>query len=75
MSVGGYFRGQGSASAVDLGVGLNLDSLNVQGNGPSTSPGGIQSANINVGKNISDLVVPFGIFRSWITPGSRSTAG
>ena len=32
-------------------------------------PGGIQSANINVGKNLSDLDVPHGIFRSWITAG------
>ena len=69
MTVGGYFRGQGSATAIDLGVGLNLNSLTVQGGGTSTSPGGIQSANINVGKNISDLDVSYGIFRSWITAG------
>ena len=75
MSVGGYFRGQGSATAIDLGVGLNLDSLIVQGNGPSTSPGGIQSANINVGKNISSLDVSYGIFRSWITAGISIMGG
>ncbi|MGO9813312.1 MAG: hypothetical protein ACLP53_21420 [Isosphaeraceae bacterium] len=69
MNVGGYFRGQGSATAIDLGVGLNLNSLTVEGNGTSTSPGGIQSANINVGKNISALDVSYGIFRSWITAG------
>ena len=69
MNVGGYFRGQGSATAIDLGVGLNLNSLTVEGGGSSTSPGGIQSANINVGKNISDLNVSHGIFRSWITAG------
>ena len=69
MSVGGYFRGQGSATAIDLGVGLNLNSLTVEGGGTSTSPGGIQSANINVGKNISNLDVSYGIFRSWITAG------
>jgi len=69
MNVGGYFRGQGSTTAIDLGVGLNLNSLTVEGGGTSTSPGGIQSANINVGKNISDLDVSHGIFRSWITAG------
>jgi hypothetical protein len=69
MTVGGYFRGQGSASAIDMGVGLNLSSLTVEGGGSSTSPGGIQSANINVGKSITNLDVPHGIFRSWITAG------
>ncbi len=69
MSVGGYFSGQGSATAIDLGVALNLNSLTVEGGGTSTSPGGIQSANINVGKNISNLDVSYGIFRSWITAG------
>ena len=76
MSIGGYLRGQGSATAIDLGVGLNLNSLTVEGGGSSTSPGGIQSANINVGKNIIDLdvshgifQVSHGIFRSWITAG------
>src|SRR5208282_3755472 len=31
MNVGGYFSGQGSATAIDLGVGLNLNSLTVEG--------------------------------------------
>jgi hypothetical protein len=69
LNVGGYFSGQGSATAVDLGVGLNLNSLTVEGGGPSTSPGGLQLANINVGKNLNGLNVPHGIFRSWITAG------
>jgi len=75
MNVGGYFSGQGSATAIDLGVGLNLNSLTVEGGGTSTSPGGIQSANINVGKNISNLDVPHGIFRSWITAGVSINGG
>src|SRR5208337_1339181 len=75
MSVGGYLRGQGSATAIDMGVGLNLNSLNVKGGGTSTSPGGIQWANINVGKNLSDLDVPHGIFRSWITAGVSINGG
>ena len=54
LTVGGYFRGQGSATATDLGVGLNLNNVTVQGGGTSTSPGGIQLANINVGKNINN---------------------
>src|SRR5271166_6501451 len=75
MNVGGYFSGQGSATAIDLGVGLNLNSLTVQGNGSVVNPGGIQSANINVGKNISDLDVSHGIFRSWITAGVSINGG
>lgn len=82
MTVNGFLRGQGSATAVDLGVGLNLKSLTVAGGGSSTSPGGsstspggIQSANINVGKNISNLDVSYGIFRSWITAGLSITGG
>jgi hypothetical protein len=67
MTVNGFLRGQGSATAIDLGVGLKLDSLTVLGGG--TNQGGIQSANINVGKNISGLDVSYGIFRSWITAG------
>ncbi len=67
MTVNGFLRGQGSATAIDLGVGLNLDGLTVLGGG--ANQGGIQSANINVGKNISGLDVLHGIFRSWITAG------
>ena len=69
LTVDGYFRGQGSATATDLGVGLNLSNVSVLGNGPTSSPGGIQLANINVGKNISNFNVAYGIFRSWITAG------
>ncbi len=67
VTVNGFLRGQGSATAIDLGVGLNLDGLTVLGGG--ANQGGIQSANINVGKNISGLDVLHGIFRSWITAG------
>ncbi|MGZ3318609.1 MAG: hypothetical protein ACXU95_15085, partial [Isosphaeraceae bacterium] len=67
MTVNGFLRGQGSATAIDLGVGLNLDGLTVLGGG--ANQGGIQLANINVGKNISGLDVLHGIFRSWITAG------
>jgi len=68
MTVNGFLRGQSSTTAIDLGVGLNLDGLTVLGGG--ANQGGIQSANINVGsKNISGLDVLHGIFRSWITAG------
>lgn len=74
VNVDGYFSGQGSATAIDLSVGLNLNRLTVQGNG-SVNPGGIQSANINVGKNISELDVSHGIFRSWMTAGVSINGG
>ncbi len=73
MTVNGFLRGQGSATAIDLGVGLNLDGLTVLGGG--ANQGGIQSANINVDKSINPennsngLDVSHGIFRSWITAG------
>ena len=73
MTVNGFLRGQGSATAIDLGVGLNLDGLTVLGGG--ANQGGIQSANINVGKNLSNLSVSHGIFRSWITAGVSINGG
>jgi hypothetical protein len=67
MTVNGIFRGQGSATAIDMGVGLNLGSLTVLGGGDNQ--GGIQDANISVGKVLGELIVPHGIFRSLITAG------
>ena len=67
LYVDGVFQGQGSAAAVDLGVGLDLNGFTV--NGGADGVGGIQSANINVGKNLTNLYVAHGIFRSWITAG------
>ena len=67
MTVGGVFRGQNTPTAVDLAVGLNLNGLSVMGGG--AKQGGIQTANINVGKSLAQLVVPHGIFQSWITAG------
>ena len=52
-------------------MGLNLDGLSVLGG--SANQGGIQTANINVGKNLSKLNVPHGIFQSWITAGGSIT--
>jgi hypothetical protein len=67
MTVHGIFRGQGSATLSDLGVGLDLGSLTVLGG--SAGAGGIQFANITVQKSIDVLTVPHGIFQSLITAG------
>ncbi len=81
MTVGGIFRGQGSPNHVDLGVGLNLNGFNILGgtsnliSGGTSNPGGLQSANINVVKNISQIDIPHGIFRSWITAGVSINGG
>jgi hypothetical protein len=67
LTVNGIFRGQGSPTAVDLGVGLDLNGLTILGG--ASNQGGVQSANINVGKNLTQIDIPHGIFRSWITAG------
>ncbi len=73
MIVGGVFQGQGSSSAVDLGVGLNLNGLVILGG--SSNDGGLQSANINVGKNLTQIDIIHGIFRSWVTAGVSISGG
>lgn len=73
LTVGGVFQGQGSPSAVDLGVGLNLNGLTILGG--ASNQGGLQSANINVGKNISQIDIPHGIFGSWVTAGVSIDGG
>jgi hypothetical protein len=67
LAVNGVFRGQGSATAVDLGVGLDLTTFII--NGGTDGLGGVQSANISIGKSLSNVLVAHGIFRSWITAG------
>ncbi len=66
LTVNGIFQGQGT-SAIDLSVGLNLNGLTVLGG--SANQGGIQSANIAVGKNIVGLNIQHGVFNSLITAG------
>ena len=68
LYVDGFFQGQGSATSVDLGVGLDLTGFAV--NGGADGVGGVQSANINIGKNLTNVYVAHGIFRSWITSGA-----
>lgn len=68
LTVNGALIGKGTASTVpDLAVGLNLASLNVLGGG--ANQGGIQNANIDIGKSLLGLNVPHGIFNSLITAG------
>ncbi|WP_254053862.1 hypothetical protein [Singulisphaera sp. GP187] len=67
LTVNGALNGKGSPTAVDLFVGLDLSNLAVLGGGASL--GGIQEANLDVGKNLSGLNVRHGIFKSFITAG------
>ena len=67
LTVNGMIRGQGSKTAADLTVGLDLGRLTVLGSSPNQ--GGIQGANIDVGKSILGLDVRHGIFSSLITAG------
>lgn len=67
LQVDGTFYGQGSSTATDLMIGLDLASLVVIGGAPNQ--GGIQGANIDVGKNILALDVRHGIFNSYLTAG------
>lgn len=67
LTVTGALQGQGSTTAIDMNVGLNLDNLQVDGGGAGL--GGIQDANISVGKGILGVDVLHGIFNSLITAG------
>ncbi len=73
LTVDGAFVGQGSKTAIDLSVGLNLGQLTVLGGGAGL--GGIQDANINVAKSILGLNVAHGIFNSIITAGVSINGG
>ena len=52
---------------------MNLNGFSVLGG--SADQGGLQNANISVGKNINGLNIPHGIFRSWITAGVSINGG
>ena len=74
LTVNGAFIGKGPQSAVpDLIVGLNLASLNVLGGG--ANQGGLQNANIEIGKSLLGLNIPHGIFNSFITAGVAIDGG
>ncbi len=72
--VNGAFVGKGVGSTTpDLSVGLDLDQLTVLGGG--ASQGGIQQANIDIGKSLLGLNIPHGIFNSFLTAGVSIQGG
>jgi hypothetical protein len=69
--VGGYFEGQGGAAtptAFDLGVGLSLTGLAIQGG--LSGVGGLINANIRAGASITDVSIPYGSVNSTIRPNT-----
>jgi len=69
--VGGYFQGQGGTAtptAFDLGVGLNLTGLTIQGG--KSGVGGLINANIRAGGAINSVSIPFGSVNSTIQPNT-----
>lgn len=67
LTVNGALNGKGSPTSLDLFVGLDLSNLRVLGGGATL--GGVQDANIDVGKNLFGVDVRHGIFKSLITAG------
>jgi hypothetical protein len=73
--VGGIFQGQGGTSAptaFDLGVGLNLNGLNILGGNKSQN--GLINANIRAGGSISGVNIAFGTVNSTIQPNTPPPA-
>jgi hypothetical protein len=69
--VGGYFQGQGgkaTPTAFDLGVGLSITGLTIQGG--LSGVGGLINANIRAGNSISDVSIPYGSVNSTIQPNT-----
>ncbi len=69
--VGGYFQGQGGTAtptAFDLGVGLNLTGLAIQGG--KSGVGGLINANIRAGGAINSVNIPYGSVNSTIQPNT-----
>ncbi|MFO0910066.1 MAG: hypothetical protein U0794_17270 [Isosphaeraceae bacterium] len=73
LQINGMLIGQGSSTATDLAVGLDLGSITVTGAAPNQ--GSIQAANIDVGKSILGLDIRHGIFDSFITAGVSIIGG
>lgn len=75
FAVTGYFQGQGGTAtptAFDLGVGLNLASLSIQGG--LSGVGGLIDANIRAGGSITGVSIPYGIVNSTIQPNTPPPA-
>ncbi|MGO9920068.1 MAG: hypothetical protein ACLQIB_35920 [Isosphaeraceae bacterium] len=69
--VGGYFQGQGGTAtptAFDLGVGLDVTGLAIQGG--ISGVGGLINANIRAGGTINSENIPYGIVNSTIQPNT-----
>jgi hypothetical protein len=67
LTVDGYFQGQGGTnapSAIDLGVGLNFNGLNILGG--INAQAGLIDANIRAGGTISGVNIPYGSVNSTI---------
>jgi hypothetical protein len=69
LTINGVYRGRSNLnpSTPEFSVGLNLTNFTVLGG--TASQGGVQNANISVGKDLVGLNVPHGIFNSLITAG------
>jgi len=66
LTVDGSFVGNGTRSP-DLSVGLDLNGFSVLGG--TANAGAVRGASVEVGKNLSNLNVPHGIFDSFVTAG------
>jgi hypothetical protein len=67
LTVDGYFQGQGGKSAptaADLGVGLNLSDLTIQGG--ISGQGALINANVRAGGTVSGVNIPYGTSNSTI---------
>jgi hypothetical protein len=74
LTVDGVIEGKGTnTKSPDINVGLNLVNLTVQGATPNQ--GSIYGADIEAGKNITNLLVAHGIFDSFIYAGVEITGG
>jgi hypothetical protein len=71
FAVGGFFQGQGGTAtptAFDLGAGLNITSLAIQGGVSGVA--GLISANIRAGGSITSVSIPYGQVNSTIQPNT-----
>jgi hypothetical protein len=69
LTINGIYQGRAnlSASSPELSIGLNLSNFTVLGG--AAGQGGVENANIAVGKQILGLNIVHGIFNSLITAG------
>ncbi len=74
LTVAGYAQGQGGTSAptvFDVGVGLNLTGLTIEG--ATTSQAGLLNTNIRAGGTISGINIPYNQVNSTIQPSTPPT--